>query len=63
MLLSAEASIEKEFWAARKKLDGWESQVLGFEIYGDGDRHYFFRVLHNYGIERKPEITPEVPAT
>jgi|HubBroStandDraft_2_1064218.scaffolds.fasta_scaffold01970_5 hypothetical protein len=64
MLLPAEAAIDEEFWAARRKLSDSETQILGFEIYGDGGRHYFFKgVLHNYGIELRPELTPKVPST
>jgi hypothetical protein len=58
-ILPAEAAIEEEFKAARRKLPDSESQVLGFEIYGDGGTHYFFRgVLHNYGIEPRPDLKP-----
>ncbi len=56
-LLPVEAAMDEEFWKARKKLADSELQLLGFEIYGKDGRHYFFRgVLHNYGIERRPDI-------
>lgn len=64
IILPAEAAIEEEFKAARRKLSDSEIQVLGFEVYGDGGRHYFFRgVLHNYGIELRPDLKPKAPAT
>jgi hypothetical protein len=57
MILPVEAAIDEEFKAARKNLPDSERQVLGFEIYGEGARHYFFRgVLHNYGIEERPGL-------
>lgn len=52
ILLPAEAAIEVEFNVARRKLSDSERQILGFEIYGDGGKHYFFKgVLQNYRIE------------
>lgn len=64
MLLSVEAAMEDEFKAARKRLSDSEHQILGFEIYGDGGRHYFFRgVLHNYGIEKRPDLPHAAPFT
>jgi hypothetical protein len=52
ILLPAEAAIHEQFCEARKKLPPTETQTLGFEIYGEGRKHYFFRgVLQNYGIE------------
>jgi hypothetical protein len=63
IILPAEAAVEEEFKAARRKLSDLESQVLGFEIYGDGGTHYFFRgVLHNYGIEPRSDLKPGTPA-
>jgi len=64
VLLPAEATIHEQFWEARKKLPPSETQTLGFEIYGEGGKHYFFRgVLQNYGIEERPDPprTPAVP--
>jgi hypothetical protein len=67
-LLRVEAEINERFWKARKALPSSEIQLLGFEIYGAGGRHYSFRgVLHNYGIEQRPDIvgkssfTPNTP--
>lgn len=66
-LLPMEAAMKDEFWEARKNLPDSERQLLGFEIYGEGGRHYFFRgVLNNYGIEKRPDLadnTPFTPAT
>jgi hypothetical protein len=57
ILLPMEADMEEEFWKARKKLSDSELQLLGFEIYGKDRRHYSFRgILHNYGIEKRPDI-------
>ncbi len=54
LFLEAEAKINGDFWQARKNLPDTERQVLGFEIYGDGGRHYAFKgILGNLGI--KPE--------
>jgi len=62
LLLPMEAAMEEEFQTARKGLSDSERQVLGFEIYGDGGRHYFFRgVLHNYGIEKRPDLPHASP--
>jgi len=64
LLLPIESAMEDEFKAARKGLSDSESQVLGFEIYGDGGRHYFFRgVLHNCGIEKRPDLPHAAPFT
>lgn len=61
-LLPLEAEINDSFWKARKTLPGSEVQMLGFEIYGEGGRHYSFRgVLHNYGIEQRPDIVGKSP--
>jgi hypothetical protein len=63
-LLPLEAEINDRFWKARKTLPGSEVQMLGFEIYGEGGRHYFFRgVLHNYGIEQRPDTVGKSPFT
>jgi hypothetical protein len=57
MLLLAEAEIQKDFKAARKKLPDSEKQILGFEIYGEGGRHYSFKgILHNYGIVPRADL-------
>jgi hypothetical protein len=57
LLIPIEDGMDEEFWKARKRLSDSEIQLLGFEIYGKDARHYFFRgVLHNYGIERRPDI-------
>lgn len=68
LLLPIEEGMEDEFWKTRKKLSGSEVQLLGFEIYDKNARHYAFRgILHNYGIERRPDIehasgfTPATP--
>jgi hypothetical protein len=38
-------------------MPGEQLQLLGFEIYGKDARHYAFRgILHNYGIEKRPDI-------
>lgn len=64
MLLSIEATTDDEFHAARKRLSDSERQTLGFEIYGEGGRHYFFRgVLHNYGIDKRPDLPYAGPFT
>jgi len=52
IVLPIESVMEDEYKEARERLSDSERQLLGFEIYGEGGRHYFFRgVLHNYGIE------------
>jgi hypothetical protein len=57
LLLPMESAIHEEFKTARSTLSDSERQILGFEIYGEGGRHYFFRgVLHNYGIEKRPDL-------
>jgi hypothetical protein len=64
MLLQIESAMANEFTTARKGLSYSESQVLGFEIYGDSGRHYFFRgVLHNYGIEKRTDLSSASPFT
>jgi hypothetical protein len=64
LLLAMESKMQDEFNSARKGLSDSDSQVLGFEIYGDGGRHYFFRgVLHNYGIEKRPDLPHAAPFT
>ena len=63
-LLPMEAAMEDEFREARKQLSDSERLLLGFEIYGEGGRHYFFRgVLHNYGIEKRPDLSHTAPFT
>jgi hypothetical protein len=63
-LLPMEAAMEDEFSEARKKLSDSERQLLGFEIYGKDGRHYFFRgILHNYGIEKRPDLSHAGPFT
>jgi len=65
MLLPLEAAMEEPFRAARKNLPDTEREIMGFEIYGEGGRHYFFKgVLRNYGIDppfnsSSPVSTPE----
>jgi hypothetical protein len=57
ILLPIEDAMKDEFRMIRKSLRGSEVQILGFEIYGQDARHYSFRgILHNYGIERRPDI-------
>ena len=58
LLLPLEAAMEGPFRSARKSLTDLEHQILGFEIYGEGGKHYFFRgVLQNYGIEARPDAS------
>jgi predicted type IV restriction endonuclease len=61
-LLSAEARIDPEFKSARSKQAGSEIQLCGFEYYGLGGRHYPFRnIMHNLGIERRPDLASHRP--
>jgi hypothetical protein len=63
-LLPVEAAMEDEFREARKKLSDSERQLLGFEIYGKGGKHYSFRnILHNCGIEKRPDLRHTAPFT
>jgi hypothetical protein len=67
ILLPEEAAINDAFWEARNKLSDLDRQILGFEIYGEGGKHYFFKgVLKNYGIKPKfdpPEAPPQSAAS
>jgi hypothetical protein len=58
-LLALEKTIESSFQEARSKLSDAERQIAGFETYGVGGSHYSFKnMLHNRGIELRPELTP-----
>ncbi len=63
LLLDTEAKLNEDFWKARGSLSPSETQLLGFEIYGDGGRHYAIKgVLKNLGITLD-EPVPECPET
>jgi hypothetical protein len=53
-LLKTEARIEKDFLTARAKLPRSETELVGFETYGVGGKHYAFKtILINCGLEPK----------
>jgi hypothetical protein len=56
-LLETEEGIEDSFKQARSQLSGWERHLCGFEGYGVGGKHYSFKnMLHNFGIEQRPDL-------
>jgi hypothetical protein len=53
-ILRAEALMESDFREARTKLSDSEHQILGFEFYGEGGRHYAFtNILKSFGIDTR----------